>query len=135
LGDENTLHEVITPTGNTIRLTVQQWAHIVEGHDYMAGNMDKVLETLAEPSRIVEGQTGEALALRGKHRLSFIVMFLMASSLLLFSHPNRKKLRSEGEYCGRGNLTGFYPTPFIVSCSSDVDGLRCPGGCFVYQLP
>ena len=30
----------------------------------MAGNMDKVLETLSEPTRIVDGEQGETLALR-----------------------------------------------------------------------
>jgi hypothetical protein len=50
--------------GHTIRLTVQQWAHITEAHDYMAGNMDKVLETVAEPSRVMAGEQGELLALR-----------------------------------------------------------------------
>lgn len=30
----------------------------------MAGNLDSVIETLAEPSRIIQGQHGESLALR-----------------------------------------------------------------------
>jgi len=30
----------------------------------MAGNLDSVIETLAEPSRIIQGQRGESLALR-----------------------------------------------------------------------
>lgn len=47
-----------------IRLTARQWAHSIEAHDYMAGNMDKVLETLAEPSRVIAGPHGESLALR-----------------------------------------------------------------------
>ena len=47
-----------------IRLTARQWAHIIEAHDYMAGNMDKVLETLSEPSRIIQGEQGELLALK-----------------------------------------------------------------------
>jgi len=50
--------------GHTIRLTARQWGHITEAHDYMAGNMDKVLETLSEPSRIIQGERGEVLALR-----------------------------------------------------------------------
>lgn len=49
---------------HTIRLTARQWAHITEAHDYMAGNMDKVLETLSEPSRVVQGAQSELLALR-----------------------------------------------------------------------
>lgn len=50
--------------GHAIRLTARQWAHITEAHDYMAGNMDKVQETLSEPSRIIQGTQGELLALR-----------------------------------------------------------------------
>jgi len=55
---------VISFHGNTIRLTIKQWMHIVDSHDYMAGNMDKVLETLAEPLDVIEGKIGETLALR-----------------------------------------------------------------------
>src|SRR5258708_956744 len=54
----------VSVLGNTIRITVRQWTHITESHDYMAGNLDKVLETLAEPLRIIEGPHGESLALR-----------------------------------------------------------------------
>jgi hypothetical protein len=50
--------------GNNIRLTAQQWAHIIEAHDYMAGNLDKVMETVAEPTQVFRGQFGESLALR-----------------------------------------------------------------------
>ena len=39
-------------------------AHIIEAHDYMAGNLDKVLETLTEPVQVVAGSRGESLALR-----------------------------------------------------------------------
>ena len=50
--------------GHTIRLTATQWAHITEAHDYMSGNLDKVLETVSEPSRLLAGTRGETLALR-----------------------------------------------------------------------
>lgn len=63
MSDEN-LHSVKSVHRNTIRITAKQWAHVIESHDYMAGNLDKVLETLAEPDRIVEGKDGESLALR-----------------------------------------------------------------------
>jgi hypothetical protein len=29
-----------------IRLTYKQWAHVVDSHDYMAGNMDMVMESV-----------------------------------------------------------------------------------------
>jgi len=63
MNDDN-FHSVTSVQGNTIRITAKQWAHVIESHDYMAGNLDKVLETLAEPDRIVEGKGGESLALR-----------------------------------------------------------------------
>ncbi len=59
-----TLAVAVSVNGNTIRLTERQWAHIVESHDYMAGNSDKVTETISAPEIIVEGDEGAALALR-----------------------------------------------------------------------
>ncbi len=47
-----------------IRLTRKQWLHIIESHDYMAGNRDKVLETVHEPDYIVESDRGEFIALK-----------------------------------------------------------------------
>ena len=47
-----------------IRLTHQQWSHIVENHDYMAGCLDLVLETLSKPDLIIQGWTNELIALR-----------------------------------------------------------------------
>ena len=62
--DGDTLHTISSVNGNSIRITAKQWAHVIESHDYMSGNMDKVLETLAEPDRVVQGNQGESLALR-----------------------------------------------------------------------
>ena len=61
---DEALHIVISFNGNSIRLTMKQWLHIVENHDYMAGNIDKVLETIAEPVELITGRNGEVLALR-----------------------------------------------------------------------
>lgn len=58
------LRTAVSVHGNTIRITARQWSHILEAHDYMAGNLDKVVETLAEPSRVIIGLHGEHLALR-----------------------------------------------------------------------
>ena len=62
---DGVLYTAISVFGYTIRVTARQWAHITEAHDYMSGNMDKVLETLAEPERVIAGERGESLALRG----------------------------------------------------------------------
>jgi hypothetical protein len=55
---DDVLYTVTSVFGNTIRITARQWAHVTEAHDYMSGNMDKILETLAEPERIIAGQQG-----------------------------------------------------------------------------
>ena len=49
---------VISKNGKEIRLTAERWAHIVESHDYMAGNQDMVFETLESPDSIVSGVQG-----------------------------------------------------------------------------
>ena len=49
---------------HTIRLTHKQWVHITESHDYMAGNQEKVLETVADPDSLVTGDLGATIALR-----------------------------------------------------------------------
>ena len=59
-----TLAIALSVHGHHIRLTERQWTHIVDSHDYMAGNRDKVLETLEEPEIVVEGDEGASLALR-----------------------------------------------------------------------
>jgi len=57
--------DVIESINNVpIRLTYRQWAHITENHDYMAGCLDLVIETLSEPDLIVKGWTDELLAVR-----------------------------------------------------------------------
>jgi hypothetical protein len=47
-----------------IRITYQQWAHVIENHDYMAGCLEFVLETLGEPDFIVNGWERELIALK-----------------------------------------------------------------------
>ncbi len=61
---DEVLQRVESVRGHTIRVTAAQWAHVTEAHDYMSGNLDKVLETLSEPSRVLAGERGESLALR-----------------------------------------------------------------------
>jgi hypothetical protein len=47
-----------------IRLTDERWTHISEEHAEVAGLRLNVLETVANPDRIVVGGAGELLALR-----------------------------------------------------------------------
>ena len=51
-------------SNKAIRLTFKQWFHIIESHDYMAGNMDKVLETVNSPDCIAKGSREELIALK-----------------------------------------------------------------------
>jgi hypothetical protein len=62
--NNDALYTVSSVRQNVIRITARQWSHVIEAHDYMAGNIDKVLETIAEPDLIVEGKYGESLAMR-----------------------------------------------------------------------
>ncbi|MDA0672471.1 MAG: hypothetical protein O3C67_02025 [Cyanobacteria bacterium] len=47
-----------------IRITYTQWAHVLENHDYMAGCLEFVLETLGEPDYIATGLKDELIALK-----------------------------------------------------------------------
>ena len=64
MGEPPVLAEVVSVHGHRIRLTLRQWLHISENHDYMAGNRTLVLETIADPDALVAGEGGETLALR-----------------------------------------------------------------------
>jgi len=65
------IEKVLSKNDTPIRLTDERWAHIVEEHCELAGMRLEVLETVASPSRILEGKAGELLAVReinpGKH--------------------------------------------------------------------
>jgi len=58
------LGSVISHNGVVIRLTAERWSHIVEAHDYMAGNQDLVFETIEKPDYIVTGWKDEYIAIR-----------------------------------------------------------------------
>lgn len=56
--------ETLSAFGKPVRLTFRQWAHITESHDYMGGNIDKVLETLGNPDYVVKHGTGELITVK-----------------------------------------------------------------------
>ena len=64
MGEPPVLTEVVSVRSYRIRLTLRQWLHISENHDYMASNRALVLETIADPDELVAGEVGETLALR-----------------------------------------------------------------------
>ena len=65
------IEKILSENGISIRLTDERWTHIVEEHCELAGMRLEVLETVEDPSRILEGGEGELLAVRenvmGKH--------------------------------------------------------------------
>jgi hypothetical protein len=65
------LETVLSRNGIPIRLTDERWAHITEEHCELAGLRLEVLETVANPLRVLAGKGGELLAVReinpGRH--------------------------------------------------------------------
>ena len=51
-------------SGKTIRLTYRQWMHIVEAHDYMAGCLQMIMETINLPDMVAIGKKRERIALK-----------------------------------------------------------------------
>ena len=56
----------IVPSKNQvpIRLTDRQWAHIVAGHEELAGSRREVHRSVTEAELILEGREGELLAVK-----------------------------------------------------------------------
>lgn len=50
--------------GILIRLTGERWSHIVEEHCELAGMQYDVMQTVAAPDKIYEGNAGEYLAVK-----------------------------------------------------------------------
>ena len=48
----DTIRVAISKNSVWIRLTYKQWAHIIDSHDYMAGNLDMVVESVENPDLI-----------------------------------------------------------------------------------
>ncbi len=97
---------VISKNGKVIRLTAERWAHIVEAHDYMAGNQDMVFECIEDPDAIVHGGTNEFIAVKhyGKTSISekdVIVMYKEQESdgfvITAFMTSKPEKILKKGE--------------------------------------
>lgn len=57
-----------------IRLTEERWSHIVEEHGELIEYREAVLNTIAEPVRILAGGAGEKLALREVEAQKWLVV-------------------------------------------------------------
>lgn len=54
----------ISPNGISIRLPDERWEHIVERHNVLVDKQQLVLDTIANPDRILAGNEGALMALR-----------------------------------------------------------------------
>jgi len=61
---DNIIEFTKSVSGKNVRLTFKQWFHIVESHDYMAGNINNIMETVNSPDYIIKGTRGESIALK-----------------------------------------------------------------------
>ncbi|MDJ0898721.1 MAG: hypothetical protein QNJ55_07910 [Xenococcus sp. MO_188.B8] len=68
------LETVQSKNGISIRLTDERWAHITEEHCELAGMRLETLETVVNPSKILEGGDGELLAVREIEKNKFLVV-------------------------------------------------------------
>jgi len=73
----DTIRVAISKNSIPIRLTYKQWSHIVDSHDYMAGNMDMVLESIENPDYIVHGWTDELIALKHYEKTSISEKYMV----------------------------------------------------------
>ena len=73
----NTMRVAQSKNNIPIRLTYKQWAHVVDSHDYMAGNMDMVMESVENPDYIVRGWTDELIALKHYERTSISEKYMV----------------------------------------------------------
>ncbi|MBI1927385.1 hypothetical protein HYR99_24495 [Candidatus Poribacteria bacterium] len=60
--------------GVPIRLTTEQWFHIVENHEDLAGYYDDVLETIENPDIVLRGHQGSLIAARGYGRKRYLMV-------------------------------------------------------------
>ena len=58
------IDRVISKNDVPIRLTDERWSHITEEHTELAGMRLDVLETVANPERMLQGNYGALLAVR-----------------------------------------------------------------------
>ncbi|MEX0599221.1 MAG: hypothetical protein WD205_01180, partial [Rhodothermales bacterium] len=63
--------------GVPVRLTDERWKHISENHPEVVDMRSEILETLAEPDLIQEGDSGELLAVRRYEKTPLTSKFLI----------------------------------------------------------
>lgn len=61
-----------------VRLTEERWVHIAGRHPEMAAERERVLETVAEPDVVYQGDEGALLAVRQYQETPLTAKFLVA---------------------------------------------------------
>jgi hypothetical protein len=74
------MREVYVKSGVRVRLTDERWGHIVENHDELAGRLDEVLDSVADPDIIVSGAAEELLAVKRIDDKWLVVVYKEISS-------------------------------------------------------
>ncbi len=64
MAEEDLLTTAVSTEGGTIRLTAERCRHITERHPELSGLRDEVMQAVADPSRLLDGNAGEPLAIR-----------------------------------------------------------------------
>ena len=95
------IEEIFSINGIQIRLTAERWTHIIEEHCELAGMRLDVMETVSNPSRILEGKNGELLAVKE----------IIAGKYLVVVYKEYKEIEYDG----------FIITAFITSKSGSLD--------------
>jgi hypothetical protein len=70
---------VAAQSGVPIRLSDERWQHISRGHPELGDQRSRVLETIAEPDLIQEGDAGERLAVRFYERTPLTSKYLVVA--------------------------------------------------------
>jgi hypothetical protein len=58
------LQIITSKFGKPVRLSDERWAHITEEHSEVAGRRVEVLDAIAAPDRILQGNANELLAVK-----------------------------------------------------------------------
>ena len=59
------IDRIVSRKGIPIRLTDERWSHIIEEHAELAGMRRDVLEAVSDPERVLRGNHGALMAVRG----------------------------------------------------------------------
>jgi len=65
---------VLSKNGILIRLTDERWVHITEEHCELAGMRIEVMETIVNPTKILEGLNGALMAIREIEKDKYLVV-------------------------------------------------------------